>query len=469
MVLEKETALFNEGAIDSGIEDAGTKATNYLSADGTGIMVEKMTNGTIELPSEATGQNVHVTNTAVNIRNGQTVLARFGESSQIGEDNKSRIEIDTNSITGYNDDSVKYFDIDMSAGSKTETTRVGRIFGRSNKAASIIWPVPELTTSYTQVGPELSWTVTNDIPFVTTGTVIRVSDYYFSFFIEESDFEEVAYTTGSNCRYAGGGYAALVYPTLTSFTIGTNSTEYAEAHFPLISGGRIDIRIEFTYTASTNVVTITAYARLYDGASAAVDNSNGMIQFSCGVTTTAPAIALGTRDDETPGIYSATIGEHLIAAGDDQIAMGKFNVEDANDEFAVIVGNGTADSARSNALTVDWSGNLEAAGDVTDGSGNVLSDKADASDVKEIMVASVSLSSVTLTANGGTGSATGSVARSGYTPLGIIGVQKSGSGNGQASVTAFMISGTTATVSLYNHATASRTVGVTVYVLYKAS
>jgi len=50
------------------------------------------------------------------------------------------------------------------------------------------------------------------------------------------------------------------------------------------------------------------------------------------------------------------------ASSDNQTALGKYNVEDAADTYAVIVGKGTADNARSNALTVDWSGNVDAAG-----------------------------------------------------------------------------------------------------------
>jgi hypothetical protein len=38
--------------------------------------------------------------------------------------------------------------------------------------------------------------------------------------------------------------------------------------------------------------------------------------------------------------------------------MGKWNIEDNQDTYAFILGNGAADNARSNALTVDWNGNL---------------------------------------------------------------------------------------------------------------
>ena len=73
-----------------------------------------------------------------------------------------------------------------------------------------------------------------------------------------------------------------------------------------------------------------------------------------------------------------------IAASEHQTALGKYNEEDDQDTYAVIIGNGTANDARSNAVTVDWSGNVEAAGDITDGNGNVLSDKANTSAIPTV-------------------------------------------------------------------------------------
>lgn len=63
------------------------------------------------------------------------------------------------------------------------------------------------------------------------------------------------------------------------------------------------------------------------------------------------------------------------AASKNQHVQGKFNVEDTSGTYAHIVGNGTSDTARSNAHTVDWNGNAWFAGDVqaTDESGNTVS------------------------------------------------------------------------------------------------
>lgn len=69
------------------------------------------------------------------------------------------------------------------------------------------------------------------------------------------------------------------------------------------------------------------------------------------------------------GSASHAEGTGTTAAGNNQHVSGTFNVVDNNNDYAVIVGNGTADNARSNILTLDWSGNLETAADVINGNG----------------------------------------------------------------------------------------------------
>lgn len=78
--------------------------------------------------------------------------------------------------------------------------------------------------------------------------------------------------------------------------------------------------------------------------------------------------AEGERAEAT-ATNSYARGDWAIASSDNQTALGKFNVADANDTYAVIIGNGTSNSARSNALTVDWQGNVEMALDTTAVSG----------------------------------------------------------------------------------------------------
>lgn len=76
-------------------------------------------------------------------------------------------------------------------------------------------------------------------------------------------------------------------------------------------------------------------------------------------------------DSTASGNYSHAQNYRTIAASKNQTALGKYNVEDNADTYAVIVGNGTSDSARSNALTVDWDGNVETAGSSTIRTSNI--------------------------------------------------------------------------------------------------
>ena len=65
---------------------------------------------------------------------------------------------------------------------------------------------------------------------------------------------------------------------------------------------------------------------------------------------------------EANGTESHAQNTSTIANGNSQTTLGKFNVADTTS--AVIIGNGTSSSVRSNALTIDWNGNVVPAGQV---------------------------------------------------------------------------------------------------------
>lgn len=64
------------------------------------------------------------------------------------------------------------------------------------------------------------------------------------------------------------------------------------------------------------------------------------------------------KDNVAGGKCSHAEGEHTKASSQYQHVEGKFNIEDSSDKFAHIIGNGTADDARSNAFAVDWNGKI---------------------------------------------------------------------------------------------------------------
>lgn len=98
------------------------------------------------------------------------------------------------------------------------------------------------------------------------------------------------------------------------------------------------------------------------------------------------------------GFYSHSEGSYTVAAGNNshaeggytkasgqyQHAAGKYNVEDLNNTYAEIIGIGTAESARKNGRTLDWSGNEKLAGSLTLGLGTTDETTITAAQLKNI-------------------------------------------------------------------------------------
>ena len=141
----------------------------------------------------------------------------------------------------------------------------------------------------------------------------------------------------------------------------------------------------------TEATGIDSHAEGYDTtasgtASHAEGNGNtasGIASHAEGIITTASGTASHAEGNGSTasGVHSHAQNYGTVANRKSQTVLGEFNIADnqgANESvrgrYAVIVGNGTSVNARSNAFTVDWDGNVEADGDLTDGRGNVLSD-----------------------------------------------------------------------------------------------
>ena len=70
---------------------------------------------------------------------------------------------------------------------------------------------------------------------------------------------------------------------------------------------------------------------------------------------TSHAEGSGTK---ASGICSHAEGSDTIASSDYQHVEGMYNIEDTNSKYAHIIGNGSSEGNRSNALTVDWDGTI---------------------------------------------------------------------------------------------------------------
>lgn len=108
--------------------------------------------------------------------------------------------------------------------------------------------------------------------------------------------------------------------------------------------------------------------------------ASGMYAHAEGINTTASEMSTHAEGNNTiasssaahaegngakaSGYASHAEGIWTEAAGEAQHVQGKYNIVDNGNTYAHIIGNGTAEDARSNAHTVDWDGNAWFVGDV---------------------------------------------------------------------------------------------------------
>ena len=102
--------------------------------------------------------------------------------------------------------------------------------------------------------------------------------------------------------------------------------------------------------------TSTTASGNYSHAEGASTTASSDCSHAEGVSTTAS------------GNYSHAEGYYTTASSNFQHVQGKFNVEDSENKYAHIVGNGISSINRSDAHTLDWKGNAWFAGDVYTGS-----------------------------------------------------------------------------------------------------
>lgn len=134
------------------------------------------------------------------------------------------------------------------------------------------------------------------------------------------------------------------------------------------------------------LVTASGYASHAEGGSNEGNKSteaSGVFSHAEGLITTASGFAShaeGYKTKATGSPASKASNYMTTAASKHQTAIGRLNVADSNDTYALIIGNGsetTTSTNLSNALAVDWNGNLRLKGNVyvgcnADSSGGIL-------------------------------------------------------------------------------------------------
>ena len=190
----------------------------------------------------------------------------------------------------------------------------------------------------------------------------------------KADKSKYSDTTINVGRKAGTTVGA--YSTAEGFdTTASGESSHAEGSNTTASGsyshaeGSNTIASEYASHAEGSNTIASEYASHAEGGKT---TASGNLSHAEGSRTTASGNFSHAEGSNTTasGSYSHAEGSNTIAKGESQHVQGKYNIADETSAF--IIGNGSSDNARSNAMKVDWSGNLEVAGDLKDGSGNTL-------------------------------------------------------------------------------------------------
>ena len=106
-----------------------------------------------------------------------------------------------------------------------------------------------------------------------------------------------------------------------------------------------------------------------------VASGNQSVAMGIGVTASGNSSQAFGQRTVANAVMSSAFGNYTISTGRACFVTGQYNVEDTNAvdtshgsgarKYIAIIGNGTADNARSNALTVDWDGNLVVSGSMS--------------------------------------------------------------------------------------------------------
>ena len=285
-------------------QDAAKVATNYIEQDDTdGLIFGDKTSGTWS------GYHSQILSDRFNILDeSSTVLASFGTTTVIGEEAKANMHLTFNNLS-------------MVDANGTEFFKVG-----DTRNADGIATLKSIATPYID----------------STGSVTLIF---------ESSISSV-------------------------ISVYVNSVELSSSNYS-VSGKRITFRnltpnsrptIETTFTTTEPSFYLTFGNRLSSGKTGKYSVAEGKDVIASGFASRAEGV-----NTEASGEYSHAGGYHTKASGDCSYAGGYWTVADGDYVTAIgrynrkytgindkvfVIGNGSSDTNRSNALAVDWNGNL---------------------------------------------------------------------------------------------------------------
>lgn len=318
----KETALYDTGTIAAGIDAAGDTADTYITAAGQdGIKVHAANN--------VNSNYAAINATGMEVVRGGTSVAKFGETITLGDSEESHAEIDSDSLQ-FVDGSGETFFLVNDAAEASEATSLVEIFESTGSLTD-----NTLTLQHTPTGTPLIYR-TDGMPSAITSVSGNVLTLAFALYpgsiaivpYETTDYHAMNGKTmmlgvNENVLLAAGAYSA---------SVGTDNQP---------SGDK-------SMTVGNGCQTVDSKAFASGGACLAAGEAS---------------VAHGLFA-KAVGFSSFAQGGNVIAYGPYQHAIGRFNEIDIDGNHALVIGNGTANNARSNAFAVGWDGTVTTARDI---------------------------------------------------------------------------------------------------------
>ena len=257
------------------------------------------------------------------------------------------------------------------------------------------------------------------------------------------------------------------------YTLGTRASGYNTGNYSVAEGYDARASGFCSHTEGNGSQASGHYSHAEGGSSA-----EGHYSHTEGVTTRATGRAGHAEGVTSNAFAEASHAQNLgnTANGKAQTALGTYceaessvttshpSGDTAFMQYAVIIGNGTASNARHNMLTVDWGGNVETVGSIYAGGypSGLLTEEV-------VLVDDFSVT------NASYGNSSKSVAKTGYTPIGIVGMHTENATNGGTYNTwvclhSYYLSGSTAYFIVRNtHTTTTAKIKITATILYAKS
>lgn len=409
----KETALYDTGKIGSDISDAGETASKYITAvDQNGIKVHAE-NGTNVNYSLINGEGLEVFQ-GTSASDSKSV-AKFGSIARVGSEDDASITITGNSVMGVGTKGSQFFNFADSE-STMKVSRKKSFYLYTSQPEFPSTPSTALTVDFegtldnsysprietlfykTGVGSSgtvtttftygtantKTWTVTLDgVTYSFTATYngsSRISDIRTTSVVPKDDTVELriaisygviapapSYEIGGNLQATGGYAFAEGFATKAEGDYSHAEGNDTGAYAPI---SHAEGNMSYAYS-SAEVSHVEGYWC----------ETRARYSHAEGNGTTAQGEASHAEGDNCITYGEASHAQNMgtSAKMDAQTAIGTYNIEDSAPttavhpngftkygNYAFIIGNGTGtnSASRSNALTVDWQGNVKAAGEV---------------------------------------------------------------------------------------------------------